>query len=205
MTLLKLIMSGGFTIVVLVACSIISIAIIVERYIYYMSRSKVSRADFMRDIKKELTRGHVEDALEICKRHNTPFSNVVHSGLSFLGYSEKEISNNMERTIVVETNLLEQHTIIVGTIGSTAVYIGLFGTVLGIIRAFNDIAASATGGMNVVINGISEALICTAAGLCVAVPAVMAYNFFIKKIDNFISDMELCVSETMDIVTAKQK
>ena len=95
---------------------------------------------------------------------------------------------------------LEKYTSVVGTIGSTSVYIGLFGTVLGIIRAFHDISMSGSGGISVVISGISESLACTAMGLCVAVPAVIAYNYFTKKIDNFISDMELCASEVMDLL-----
>lgn len=198
--------AGGFTLVVLVLCSVVSLAVILERYIYYLRRSRVKLKKFMPDIKNDLKNGDVELALKRCKRANTPFSDVAHAGLSFYGHGEKEISNNMERTIVIETNLLERHTTIVGTIGSTSVYIGLFGTVLGIIKAFNDISASGgAGGINVVTTGISESLVCTAAGLCVAVPAVMAYNYFIKKIDNFITDMELCASETMDLVTAKKK
>jgi biopolymer transport protein ExbB len=159
----------------------------------------------MARIKKELENNDIEAALKICKEKNTPFSNVVRAGLSFAKHTEKEISNNMERTIVVETNLLEKRTTIVGTIGSTAVYIGLFGTVLGIMRAFSDIGSSGSGGINVVMNGISESLVCTAAGLCVAIPAVMAYNYFVKRIDNFITDMELCASEVMDLVKTKAK
>jgi biopolymer transport protein ExbB/TolQ len=205
MTTLRLVMSGGFTIYILILCSVISIAIILERYFYYRSRSGVKRAALMAKIRKELADNDLETALKTCKEKNTPFSNVVHAGLSFAKHTEKEISNNMERTIVVETNLLEKRTTIVGTIGSTAVYIGLFGTVLGIMRAFNDIGSAGSGGINVVMNGISESLICTAAGLCVAIPAVMAYNYFIKRIDNFITDMELCASETMDLVKAKAK
>jgi biopolymer transport protein ExbB/TolQ len=157
----------------------------------------------MSNIRRELKKGNIDNALAICKKSNTPYSDVVHAGLSFAKHSEKEISNNMERTIIIETNLLEQYTTVVGTIGSIAVYIGLFGTVLGIIKAFNDIAVSGSGGINVVISGIAESLVCTAAGLCVAVPAVVMYNYFIKRIDNFITDMELCASETMDLVKAK--
>ena len=203
MTLFQIITAGGFTIIILVGCSILSLAVIVERYTYYLRRSRVKRASFMADIRKELKKGNVEHALKICKNARTPFSEVVLAGLAFAGHGEKEISNNMERTIVIETNLLEQFTTIVGTIGSIAVYIGLFGTVLGIIKAFNDISVSGGGGINVVINGIAESLACTAAGLCVAVPAVVAYNYFTRRIDNFIMDMELCASETMDIVKAK--
>jgi biopolymer transport protein ExbB len=205
MALQQLIMAGGITLIILALCSIVSLAVILERWLYYMRRSRVKRKNFMANIKDELKKGNIEEALKKCKKANTPFSDVAHAGLSFYGHSEKEISNNMERTIVIETNLLEKHTSIVGTIGSTAVYIGLFGTVLGIIKAFNDISSSGTGGINVVTTGISESLVCTAAGLCVAVPAVMAYNYFIKKIDNFITDMELCASEAMDLITAKQK
>lgn len=200
-----MITAGGFTIIILVGCSILSLAVIVERYTYYLRRSRVRRSNFMTDIRRELKKGNIEHALNICKKARTPFSEVVHAGLSFAGHGEKEISNNMERAIVIETNLLEQFTTIVGTIGSIAVYIGLFGTVLGIIKAFNDISASGTGGINVVVNGIAESLACTAAGLCVAVPAVVAYNYFTRRIDNFIMDMELAASETMDLVKAKEK
>ena len=205
MTLFQLIASGGITIIILVSCSILSLAVIIDRCIYYRKRSRIRRADLMADIRRELKRGNVEGALKICKDGDTPFCDVVHAGLNFSGHSEKEISNNMERAIVIETNLLERYTTIVGTIGSIAVYIGLFGTVLGIMRAFHDISISGSGGINIVINGIAESLVCTAAGLCVAVPAVIAYNYFIKRIDGFITDMELCASETMDLVKVKDR
>jgi biopolymer transport protein ExbB len=205
MTLQQLIMAGGFTLIILALCSVVSLAVILERWLYYMRRSRVKRKKFMTAIKDDLKKGDIELALKKCEKSNTPFSDVVHAGLSFYGHGEKEISNNMERAVVIETNLLEKHTTIVGTIGSTSVYIGLFGTVLGIIKAFNDISSSGAGGINVVTAGISESLVCTAAGLVVAVPAVMAYNYFMKKIDNFITDMELCASETMDLMATKKK
>lgn len=206
MTLQQLIGAGGATLIVLAICSVISIAVILERYLYYVRRSRVKRKNFVTAIKNEYKKTEIEELIKKCKKANTPFADVASAGLSFHGHGEKEISNNMERTIIIETNLLEKNTTVVGTIGSTAVYIGLFGTVLGIIKAFNDISASGGGGgMNVVTAGISEALVCTAAGLCVAVPAVMAYNYFMKKIDNFITDMELTASEVLDLLTAKRK
>ena len=159
----------------------------------------------MAAVTKEIDAGNIKKALEICKNVNTPFSKVVHAGLSVQGHNEVIISNTMERAVTVEMMKLERFTGIVGTIGNTAVYIGLFGTVIGIIRAFKDISTAGAGGINVVIDGISEALICTAAGLCVAVPAVIAYNYFVKKVDNFITDMELCASETMDLLSHKRK
>lgn len=205
MSLWQIVSIGGFTIYILLFLSVLSLAIILERCIYYRRNNKVKRKDFMADIGKELKKANIARTLEICASARTSFSEVVLSGLSLHGHSEKEISNRMEREIATQTVALERHTGIVGTIGSTAVYIGLFGTVLGIIRAFRDISVNASGGISVVINGISEALVCTAAGLAVAVPSVIAFNYFMKRVDDFVTDMELSASETMDLIRVKQK
>ena len=191
---------GGIAMYVLLLFSVLSIAVIIEKIIYFKKKSKVSRENFMEKIIEELEKDNIKKALEICKHTDTPFSQVVYSGLNIYNHDEKIIFNTMERRIAIETSHLERFTGITGTIGSTAVYVGLMGTVFGIMRAFHDISTTGTGGINVVINGISEALGCTAAGLCVAVPAVIAYNYFIRKIDNFVVDMELCASETMDLI-----
>jgi len=201
MGLWHLLKVGGFTMVLLLAASIVSVAIILERVIYYRNKSRLKRKEFMSSIRLELEKGRIESAIRICQNSSAPFVNVVQAGLAFYDYSEKEISNNMERQVIIETTILERLTSVVGTIGSVAVYVGLFGTVLGIIRAFRDISASGSGGISVVISGISEALACTAAGLCVAVPAVIAYNYFMNKIDDFVRDMELSASETIDIIS----
>lgn len=198
-----LLKTGGPTMMVLLLCSIVSFAIIVERVLYYKRSSKARRDDFMRAVVSALEKKNAAEALELCKKTDAPFSRVVHAGLSLSGQGEKVISNGMERQIVVETTHLEKLIDVEGTLGSTSVYIGLFGTVLGIMKAFHDIAASGSGGINVVIGGISESLLCTAAGLFVAVPAVIAYNFFVKRIDSFVTDMELCASEISDWVGKK--
>lgn len=202
MNIWQLIRVGGFTMIILLAASVLSVAIILERLIAYHRQSRVNRKDFMLKIRQEIKKGSLEPVIRNCKDTNAPFAQVVYAGLSFFDCSEKEISNNMERQIIIETTMLERLTSVIGTIGSVSVYVGLFGTVLGIIRAFHDISVSGSGGISVVISGISEALACTAAGLCVAVPAVVAYNYFMKKVDDFIKDMELAASETMDLISA---
>lgn len=204
-SLWDLLQVGGITMYVLLLSSILSLSIILERFICYRKAVRVKRLDFIREIRRELEKGTIKRALEICKEADAPIARVVHAGIDLHGHSEREISRAMEREIAVETTRLERHTSIVGTIGSTAVYIGLFGTVLGIIRAFKDISINRAAGINIVIGGISEALICTAAGLLVAVPAVIAHNYFVKRIDNLITDMELCASEAADLLAPKQK
>jgi biopolymer transport protein ExbB/TolQ len=199
-TIWEILQIGGFTMYILLFCSILSIAILLERIIYYRKRSKTKRAEFMMRAASALKTGDIKKAMEICEETLSPFSKVVYSGLQLYGHHKREISNAMEREITIETTKLERYTDIVGTIGNTAVYIGLFGTVLGIIRAFHDIAAAGAGGMSIVIGGVAEALVCTATGLFVAIPAVIAFNYFTKKVGHFMDDMELCASELTDLI-----
>jgi len=170
---------------------------------YYRKLSKIKRNEFMVAMRRAVNNKNMERAVEICRITPAPFSQVVHAGLELYNRSGKEISNAMEREITVATAKLERYTSIVATIGNTAVYIGLFGTVLGIIRAFHDISAAGAGGMSIVIGGVAEALVCTATGLFVAIPAVIAYNYFTKRVERFITDMELCASEFTDLIGAK--
>lgn len=202
-TVWEIVQIGGFTMYILLFCSFLSITIVLERLLYYRKSSKTDRADFMLQIKKVIKTRNLEKAIDICRDTFAPFASVVGIGLELSGHSEKEISNAMERMITVEATNLERFTGIVGTIGNTAVYIGLFGTVLGIIRAFQDIASTGAGGMAIVIGGVAEALVCTATGLAVAIPAVIAYNYFTKRVEYFINDMELCASELIDLIGGK--
>lgn len=201
----EIISAGGFTIYILIFFSLISVAVIIERLVYYHSRSKFSRTVILDQIRKEFAGHHVLNAIGLCKNIDTPVSKVALAGLNLHGHDEKLISNAMEREITVQTIKLERFTSIVGSIGGTAVYIGLLGTVIGIMRAFNDIAKAGNGGMNIVTVGIAEALVCTAAGLLVSIPAVLSYNWFTRKIDNFVIDMELTASELVDLMCVKKK
>ena len=202
-TLLEAVKIGGPVMYLLIICSIISIAVVVERLFYFNNRSKVERAPFMQSIREQLGKGDLERARMLSKEAQTPFAAVVAAVLNS-STDEKEASEAAERQTILEITGLERRTAIVGTIGSTAVYIGLLGTVWGIIETFRDIAQVGSGGINVVIHGISEALVCTAAGLFVAIPAVVAYNYFIKRVKGFVMDMELCASETSSLIKGQR-
>jgi biopolymer transport protein ExbB/TolQ len=204
-TIFTMIKSGGVVLIVLILCSIWSLGIIVERIYFYRRQSSVKRTDFMEMIGHEIQKGNIKKAITICEDTETPFAKVAQVGLHLDGHSERLVSQAMEREIVVETIKLERFTSVSATIGSTAIYIGLLGTVIGIMRAFHDISISGVGGINVIIGGISQSLVSTAAGLLVAIPAVVAYNFFVRTIDVFVSDMELCASELVDLLCIKHK
>jgi biopolymer transport protein ExbB/TolQ len=196
---------GGPVMYFLVLCSILSVAVILERLYYYYQRSRISREAFMKLIREELANGNIEKALAIARDSQTPFASVVGEGINTFSSDEKELSQALERRILIEANELERRTAIVGTIGSTAVYIGLLGTVGGIIKTFQDLAQAGSGGIDIVIGGVAEALVCTAAGLFVAIPAVMAFNYFMKRVQRFVLDMELCASEITSILTQRKK
>ena len=150
---------------VLILCSIVSIAAIGERFIYYFKRSRVPRNEFMESIREQFEAKDTKKALVICDVARTPFAAVVACGLNSLQFDEKEISDALDREMIINVNDLERNTAIIGTIASTAVYIGLLGTVWGIMGTFRDISQMGSGGISVVIRGVSEALVCTAAGL----------------------------------------
>jgi biopolymer transport protein ExbB len=199
-TLLQILFMGGFTMYILLFCSVLSLGVIIDRLAAYARKGRVARTGFMDRIRDELRRKDVERALQICRDTDAPFAKVVQVGLEKAGRPEKVVGGMMERQIAVETTRLERLTSVVATIGNVAVYIGLFGTVLGIIRAFQDIAAAGSGGMDVVIAGVAEALVSTAAGLAVAVPSVVLYNYFTRRVERFVNDMELAATETAELI-----
>ncbi|MCK9582959.1 MAG: MotA/TolQ/ExbB proton channel family protein [Endomicrobiales bacterium] len=200
-TLWQIFNFGGPVMYVLLFCSIFSIAVILNRIIYYARVSKTSREDFIAEVVSEIKAGNFQKAIEVCKNAQMPFANVVLSGLKLRGHGEKMISNALEREVTIEVIKLEKYTSVVGTIGNISLYIGLFGTIIGVVRAFHDISSVGTGGISTVIGGVSEALVATATGLMVAIPAVVAYNYFVKRIDQFVNDMELCASELLDALS----
>jgi biopolymer transport protein ExbB len=199
-TLLQILSMGGFTMYVLLFCSVLSLGVIIDRLVSYWKKSRVRRPAFMGTIREALKKRDFDAAMAACRETDAPFAKVVLAGLEKAGRTEKLVGNVMERQIAIEVGILERLTSIVGTIGNIAVYIGLFGTVLGIIRAFRDISAAGSGGMDVVIGGVAEALITTATGLAVAVPSVILFNYFSKRIERFETDMELAASEVTDLI-----
>lgn len=199
-SLLDILAIGGFTLYILLLLSCISVAIIILKIVEFRIKL-VDMKKFFNRIKTKLKQQTVKDAILYCEAYNKPVINVVREGLTYF-YNTKSLDfkNCVERTISVEVMNLEKYTSIIATIGGIAVYVGLFGTVLGIIRSFHDISLAGSGGISVVIGGVSESLIATAAGLCVAIPAVAAYNFMVRAIDKFTIEMQYAGSLLKDIL-----
>ncbi|PIS46950.1 MAG: flagellar motor protein MotA [Elusimicrobia bacterium CG08_land_8_20_14_0_20_51_18] len=186
-TLKELILAGGPVLFFLTALSIYSLALLIERWKTFQKVLKSSREIILKT-NLYLKANDLKGLLEFAQKSKTPAADIIIklSGHSGNNLEKREFS---EKLIEWHTTNLSKHLNALATIGSTAPFIGLFGTVIGVIRAFRDLSSFQGAGPSVVASGISEALVNTAAGLFVAVPAIVAYNYFISKINKFSSEL----------------
>jgi biopolymer transport protein ExbB/TolQ len=195
-------------IVILLIMSMYSIAIMVERYLTYSAARKQSR-EFAPRVAQALKNDRLEEAINISDKHKkSHLAMVVNAGLQeFRAHGQSpEISGEeieaskraLQRAIAVKSAEFRRGLSGLATIGSTAPFVGLFGTVFGIIAAFQGMKNAETAGIGAVAGGISEALFTTALGLAVAVPAVWVFNYFTGKVDGFVVEMENSASELVD-------
>jgi biopolymer transport protein ExbB len=186
----------------LVACSVFSGAVILERY-FHLRQFDFDREELLERIRKLLSDGKKESALTHCKELEPPIGKILAYLLQPTPQDRAAGREHLERLafrlIRTETATMNRYLVSLGTIGSVAPFVGLFGTVVGIIHAFRAISENAGGGPAVVANGIAEALITTALGLFVAIPAVVAYNGYGRKVERISEDMELCAQEVLDL------
>jgi biopolymer transport protein ExbB/biopolymer transport protein TolQ len=195
-------------VVVLFAMSAWSIGVMIDRFIAFSAARKQSRM-FAPAVAGALREGKLDEAIHIAERHKkSHLAKVVISGLqefqahqdsSEIPGEEIEASKRaLERAEAIVHAELKRGMGTLATIGSTAPFVGLFGTVVGIINAFHGIAAEKQTGLAAVAGGISEALVTTAFGLLVAVPAVWAYNAFSERVEAFDIEMDNSSSELVD-------
>jgi biopolymer transport protein ExbB/biopolymer transport protein TolQ len=190
---------GAAVIFCLVALSIFSVAVMADKYRRFRTASRESQ-NFKTVYAKFLHGGDVQELIDGVGQHQKSYvAQVVSAGiLEYEGVRKAggdpaaslELVTSALRDSISETLVqLKAGMGFLATIGSTAPFVGLFGTVAGIINAFRNIAATGSGGMSVVSGGIAEALVTTALGIFVAIPAVAAFNYFTGKIENFHIEM----------------
>ena len=176
--------------IVLVIMSVVSIAMIFERY---MALKKVSgESDRIRArIKMALQNGSVQDFEDIAKDPTSLEGRAAGHAMKYLkAHGEKGIEDVFNSFVLTEKSELEKFLPVLATISSNAPFIGLLGTVLGIMKAFNDLAVTQNAGQQTVMSGISTALVATAAGLFVAIPASMFYNYFTRKVKSTLNSIK---------------
>lgn len=195
----ELISAGGPVLILLVLLSIYSWALILERFFKFRRNIGMSRKliAFSHHPIHSDNYGKVRDACTKPLTKDTAAAHVILSLISKLGRSKTELKELSDSVIEWEVTKLQRKLTVLGTLGSITPFIGLFGTVIGVIHAFKDLAAASasTAGASVVAAGIAEALVNTAAGLFVAIPAVIAYNYFLSKTNYFGKELENIADE----------
>jgi biopolymer transport protein ExbB/TolQ len=199
---------GGAVMVCLALLSVFSVGLIIDKHRRFGLASGQSQK-FKPEFKKFLHGGDVQVLIEAGRLHeNSYVAQVVSAGIvEYDGVRQSggdpvaslELVTSALRDSISETLIeLKRGLGLLATIGSTAPFIGLFGTVVGIINAFRSIAATGSGGMSVVSGGIAEALVSTALGIFVAIPAVVAFNHFTGKIEGFHVEMNRASSQLVN-------
>jgi biopolymer transport protein ExbB len=202
---------------ILVIMSMISFGVAIER-IYTFTQARKQSKLYAPQVAKHLKDGRLKDAIAISSSKNYRYSHlakVVLAGLqeyqfqqeSGSGLSREDLVDTVRRAIqrasALTANDLKKGVSSLATIGATAPFVGLLGTVVGIITAFQGIAATGSGGLGAVSAGISEALVETALGLVVAIPAVWFYNYLTGRIEYFNVEMDNSSSELLDYFIKK--
>ena len=182
---------GDWVLWILIFSSILSITVMIERLIYFWrNRTPVER--FIEAFTERLGRDDINGAEALADMTKGAEARIAKVALSHFREGEQVVEEMMASRKVAERLRFEKYLMILGTMGNNAPFFGLFGTVLGIIKAFHDLgqAGSNAAGATTVMSGISEALVATAMGLLVAIPAVIAYNYFAKKVKEFAANSE---------------
>jgi biopolymer transport protein ExbB len=187
-TLLDLCLVTGATWVlwVLIALSVTSIALIIERAVFFASL-RIDLAGLTESVRRHLRQGEVAEAQQRLGSLRSVEARIALEGLKAYDKGPDSVAEAMTSAKAVQRVRLERRLAYLGTLGNNAPFIGLFGTVIGIIKAFHDLSLDTGVGAKAVMAGISEALVATAMGLFVAIPAVIAFNYFQRRIRAMLS------------------
>ncbi|MBI5203154.1 MAG: MotA/TolQ/ExbB proton channel family protein [Elusimicrobia bacterium] len=190
------------TLLVLFVCSILSVAFAFERFMY-IRKADVDGNELLGRVRKMLEGGKVDEAQGFLAKHPAALARVIHYGLAHRNLKRDDLEELLGTARLEERLKLERYLGILGTMGNSAPFIGLFGTVVGIIKAFRDLALAGTGGPTVVAKGIAEALVATAGGLLVAIPAAVLYNYFQRRVKTMSTEMEVYSTRLLVMMGAK--
>ena len=187
--MLNYFLRGGIMMYPLFLASVLALAIIINK-LYVLSRARTNERELIAKIKELLNQKMVEQAVALCKNAKGPVASILKAGLNQYGKGQEAIENAFESQASEEVPRLESYLPALATIAAVSTLMGFTGTVLGMIRAFDSIAAASATSPAIVASGISEALITTAAGLLIAIPTLLFYRYFIHRVDRFVSEIE---------------
>ena len=187
-SIIQLIQQGWHTTYPLAVASILCAAITIERFWRYRGVDDSTR-ELTRSVVEALVRRDLGTVRSLCEKARTPAADIFLDGLRWKNIALEDLDRVLGTSRQEAVHRLRRGLWVLGTVGSLAPYVGLFGTVIGIIRAFREMAIQGAGGFEVVAAGISEALVATAAGLAVAITALLFFNYLSVRVTNIANNL----------------
>ncbi len=191
----------------IIIASILAFGVVIER-IYHLKKARIDAGKFMDGIINVLKRNKIIEAIEICNSTPGPIAHIVKAGILKHDRSKPEIREAVEEAARLEIPRMEKHLPVLATIAHIAPLLGLVGTVTGMIKSFQVIQQKAAAMVPVnpgdLAGGIWEALLATLAGLAVAIPTYVAYNYLVSQVDNLVYDMETSATDLVNLLSSKR-
>jgi len=202
-----LINKGGPMMYLIILSSVLAFGVVIER-VYHLNRAKVDAEKFMDGILNVLKRNKVIEAIELCNNTPGPIAHIVKAGILKHDRSKPEIKEAVDEAAQLEIPRLGKHLPILATVAHIAPLLGLLGTVTGMIKSFQIIQQKALNMAPVnpgdLAGGIWEALLATLAGLAVAIPTYVAYNYLVSQVDGIVYDMERSATDLVNLLSSKR-
>jgi biopolymer transport protein ExbB len=182
-------LKNSWAIDLLLVFSVIALAVILERLWSY-SKLRLDEKALIDKVQKALKKGNIQEASFICRSTNHPLGQLLDTGIENRDLPREDIADILDGELIEARSFLERKNSVLSTISFISPLLGLLGTVTGIIRAFHDLAVSGSGGPSTVMAGVAEALVSTAIGIIVAIPAAIFYNYFMNKVKVMLTEIE---------------
>jgi biopolymer transport protein ExbB len=193
---------GGIFMYPLALCSIIGLAVILERT-YSFSRARVNTRRLIQDVLGEVQKGNLDGAVETCNRTRGPIAAILSAGLLKVDRGKDAVKEAIESGGAIELSFLQRGLLVLAALVQIAPLLGFLGTVSGMIHAFAAIAAAEQVSARLVASGIEEALITTEAGLCIAIPVSVFHSVFVSRVDRYVVEMEEASIDLVDALNTK--
>jgi biopolymer transport protein ExbB len=192
---------GGPVLWIILLISAVALSVFIERLLHY-HRAQINSNEFINGVRTVLKRDNVVEALSICEATPGPVARLVKTAILSREFGRERVRESLEESGLAEVPRLEERLNIIATVAQIAPLIGLLGTALGFIRVFQAIeTAGLYANVGQLSSGIWQALLCTAAGLAVAIPCYAGYNYLVSRVNAIVLDMEKAAVEIVNIVT----
>ena len=202
--MLEIVKSGGWLMLPIILCSVIATAIVIER-MWTLRANRIAPRDLLARVWETVKYRRMNQQQLQTLREGSPLGEILAAGLGNARYGREIMKESIQETASKVIHDLERYLNTLGTIAAVAPLLGLLGTVIGMIKVFTAIMLQGTGNAQVLAGGISEALITTAAGLTVAIPALFFHRFFVRRVEELVVTMEQDATRLVEVVQGERR